>query len=177
MKQARKLSPSLQKILVLLGIVTVIPLSAMADHHRDHPVGNLLGAVIGGVIGHQFGGGDGKALATVAGAIIGGAVGGHVAEEMDEDERREANDCRDQALREEYRYGYSHPWRSRRYHGEFIWVNQGYYNTQYGSQVCRQYQNIIQVPVQNGPFVQWRQEVQTGWYCEQSPGVWYYRAY
>ena len=76
--------------LVLVGCET-------SPYGTKQTIGGLTGAALGGLLGAQFGAGTGRLIATGAGVLIGGLVGSELGRNMDQVDRRYANNAINQS--------------------------------------------------------------------------------
>ncbi|MEJ2125174.1 MAG: RT0821/Lpp0805 family surface protein [Alphaproteobacteria bacterium] len=136
----------------------VLPLAACSNHQDT---GTLVGAVTGGVIGNQFGKGKGRVLATVAGAVVGGLIGNSIGKDLDEADRRMAEEAEYRALEED---DLDEPvrWRGRR-SGNYGYVRQRRTYRHHGRK-CREYEHTI--------YVDGRPETMVGRACRRPDGTW-----
>jgi surface antigen len=146
------------KFVKYLAVVTVLlPLAACATHQDT---GTLAGAVAGGVIGNQFGSGAGRAAATVGGAVVGGLIGNAIGRQMDEEDRRLAEEAEYRALEDEN--DEPRRWRNRR-SGHYGYFKPGR-TFRYRGMTCREYEHTV--------YFNGRPERETGRACRQRDGSW-----
>lgn len=124
-------------------------------------IGTIGGAVAGGLIGNQIGSGEGRAVATTIGVIAGGLVGNQIGANLDELDRRRAQDAEFRAL--EYgRSGSPVAWQnpdSGRY-GEVVPAEP----YQVAGQNCRDYTHTI--------YIDGQPQTARGTACRQPDGSW-----
>lgn len=127
--------------------------------HQD--TGTVAGAVVGGVVGNQFGSGAGKVLATAAGAVIGGVIGSSIGRQLDEADRRRAQEAEYDAL--EYgEEGRATEWRNESTsHRGRVTPGRSY---SYRNQRCREYAHTI--------YIEGEPQTMRGKACKQSDGTW-----
>ena len=127
----------------------------------NQAIGTIGGAVAGGLIGNQIGKGEGRAVATTIGVIAGGLIGNQIGANLDELDRRRAQEAEFRAL-EFGRSGSPVAWRnpdSGRY-GEVVPAAP----YQRGGQNCRDYTHTI--------YIDGQPEVARGTACRRPDGTW-----
>jgi surface antigen len=126
----------------------------------DHTgTGLVLGSVAGGVAGNEIG--KGSPLATVAGAVVGGVIGSQIGKDLDERDRRYAQEAEYDAL-ERGQSGVSRQWRDpdTGHYGEVV-PSRPYKR---GVADCRDYTHTI--------YVDGRPKQMRGTACRNSDGTW-----
>lgn len=120
-----------------------------------------VGAVAGGLIGSSFGRGGGRVAATLAGAVIGGVIGSKIGRDLDERDRRLAEDAEYDALERGYS-GRARVWRNERNgnYGEIV----PYRPYRRGDYDCRDYTHTV--------YVDGRPETMRGTACRNPDGTW-----
>lgn len=79
-------------VCALLAAATAF--TSIPSHAENEGVlGTVLGTIIGGVVGSQIGGGSGRTAATIAGAVLGGVVGQKIGKDLQEADRRAAEEA------------------------------------------------------------------------------------
>lgn len=81
----------MNKLAHVTVIASLVILTACNPTKQD--IGTLVGAGTGAFVGSQIGDGTGQLAAVAIGALLGGYLGGSVGENMDELDRRRANDA------------------------------------------------------------------------------------
>jgi len=129
----------------------------------DHEgTGLVLGSLAGGIVGNQIGKGrQGTALATVAGAVVGGIVGSQIGKNLDERDRRYAQEAEYDAL-ERGQSGVSREWRDpdTGHYGEIV-PSRPYKR---GVADCRDYTHTI--------YIDGRPQQMRGTACRNPDGTW-----
>ena len=143
------------------AVSVALGLGGCAGEFNRAESGTVIGAVAGGLIGNQFGNGSGRALATAAGAIAGGIIGHEIGRQLDEDDRRLAQDAEYRAL-EEGPSDRPIRWRNpdSGHYGEVI-PRQAYREER---RVCREFEQRV--------WIDGRREVMTGRACRRPDGTW-----
>lgn len=123
--------------------------------------GLVSGAVLGGVVGSQFGGGSGRVLGAVAGSVIGGIIGHDIGRQLDDRDRRIAQQAEYDAFERGYA-GRPYRWRSERSnrYGEIVPGDR--YNR--GGRDCRDYTHTI--------YIDGRPQAMRGTACRERDGTW-----
>jgi surface antigen len=123
--------------------------------------GLVLGSIAGGVLGNQIGKGDGKVAATVAGAVVGGIVGSQIGKNLDERDRRYAQEAEYDAL-ERGQSGASRQWRDpdTGHYGDIV-PSKPYKR---GVADCRDYTHTI--------YIDGRPQKMHGTACRSTDGTW-----
>ena len=84
---------TLKRISAACLIALMVSGCATNPYGPKQTVGGLAGAGLGGLLGAQFGAGVGRLVATGAGVLIGALIGSELGRNMDNDDRRLANDA------------------------------------------------------------------------------------
>jgi len=123
--------------------------------------GAVVGAIAGGVVGSTVGKGRGNVLATVAGAVVGGLIGSEIGRNLDERDRRLAQEAEFDAL-ERGESGRARQWRNPdngRY-GEVV-PSRPYRR---GDIDCRDYTHTV--------YINGRPQAMRGTACRNPDGTW-----
>ncbi len=123
--------------------------------------GAVVGAIAGGVVGSTVGKGRGNVLATVAGAVVGGLIGSEIGRNLDERDRRLAQEAEFDAL-ERGESGRARQWRNPdngRY-GEVV-PSRPYRR---GDIDCRDYTHTV--------YISGRPQAMRGTACRNPDGTW-----
>ena len=75
-----------------LGVIASLVILTACNPNKED-IGTLVGAGTGAFVGSQIGGGNGQLAAVAIGALLGGYLGGSIGQNMDELDRRRANDA------------------------------------------------------------------------------------
>jgi surface antigen len=145
--------------LVLVGGVLA---GCQQDAGPRENIGGIGGALIGAGVGSQFGGGtSGHLLGAAIGAVAGGLVGSSIGRDLDDQERRNAQEAEYSAL-ENGRPGSPVEWRGDRdnYYGE-VTPGPRYRVNAYD---CRDYTHKI--------WIDGQPQVARGTACRQPDGTW-----
>lgn len=124
--------------------------------------GAFLGGSTGALIGSQFGSGDGRVVGTAFGAIVGFYIGGRIGEEMDEQDKRRAQQTTYIVL-EKSRSGESRTWRNpdNGHHG-YVTAKKAYKDSD--DRYCREYTHKVTIGGKT--------ETAYGTACRQEDGAW-----
>jgi surface antigen len=143
---------------LMAAMLLPLGLAACANNQDS---GLAVGAVAGGLIGNQFGGGSGKVAATIAGAVIGGIVGSEIGRQMDEEDRRFAQQAEYDAF-ERGQSGQVTHWRNPKNgrYGE-VMPSRPYKRN---AMDCRDYTHKV--------YIDGRPEAMRGTACRNPDGTW-----
>lgn len=148
--------------LVAVALIGGALAGCQQDAGPKENIGGISGALIGAGVGSQFGGGtSGHLLGAAIGAVAGGLVGSSIGRDLDDQERRNAQEAEYNAL-ETGRPGSPVQWHGDRdgYYGE-VTPGPRYRVNSYD---CRDYTHKI--------WIDGRPEVARGTACRQPDGTW-----
>lgn len=143
--------------LTLITALTVTLTLAGCQNFNKSTVGGTVGGVAGGVLGSNIGDGKGRTAAIIAGSLLGAALGSHIGAEMDELDRRRAND----AL-ETYPTGRTSSWNNPDTGAQYSVTPTRTY--QQNSQPCREYEMDV--------YIDGQRDVVKGTACRNARGEW-----
>jgi len=121
---------------VTIGLI-LLPLTSCENKQQ---AGSLIGAAGGGLIGSTIGQGGGKTAAIIGGAILGGLLGNEIGQQMDANDRRQAQ----QAL-ESTPTGQTSTWTNPDTGNNFSVTPTKTYKKPSSGQYCREYQTDVTV--------------------------------
>ena len=143
-------------------VAYIMALSILLSGCSKSEQGAFLGGTTGALIGSQFGRGDGQVVGTALGAIIGFYIGGRIGEEMDEQDRRRAQQTTYIVL-EKSRSGEGRTWRNpdNGHHG-YVTAKKAYKDSD--DRYCREYTHKVTIGGKT--------ETAYGTACRQEDGSW-----
>jgi surface antigen len=143
---------------IFAAALIALPLASCGPEGSRQQGGTVIGAVAGGIIGNQFGSGSGRALATAAGIVIGGVLGSEIGRDMDEADRRAAQNAEYRALE----YDEESRWRNEKSgHYGSISPRRSYKRS---GRVCREYEHRV--------YIEDEPEILVGTACREPDGSW-----
>ncbi|MDX1572510.1 MAG: RT0821/Lpp0805 family surface protein [Methylophaga sp.] len=143
--------------LTLITALVVTLILAGCQSFNKSTVGGAVGGVAGGVLGSNIGGGKGRTAAIIAGSLLGAALGSHIGAEMDELDRRRANE----AL-ETYPTGRTSSWNNPDTGAQYSVTPIRTYETD--NRPCREYEMDV--------YIDGQRDVVKGTACRNAQGVW-----
>lgn len=143
--------------LTLITALAVTLILAGCQSFNKSTVGGAVGGVAGGVLGSNVGGGTGRTAAIIAGSLLGAALGSHIGAEMDELDRRRANE----AL-ETYPTGRTSSWNNPDTGAQYSVTPTRTYETD--SRPCREYEMDV--------YIDGQRDVVKGNACRNAQGEW-----
>lgn len=144
------------KFTLIAALAVTLTLSGCQNINKS-TMGGAVGGVAGGVLGSNVGGGKGRTAAIIAGSLLGAAFGSHIGAEMDELDRRRAND-----VLETYPTGQTRSWNNPDSGADYsVTPTRTYENN---SQPCREYEMDV--------YIDGQRDVVTGTACRNSQGEW-----
>lgn len=143
--------------LTLIATLVVTLSLAGCQNLNKSTVGGAVGGVAGGVLGSNVGGGKGRTAAIIAGSLLGAALGSHIGAEMDELDRRRAND----AL-ETYPTGRTSSWNNPDTGAQYSVTPTRTYET--NNRPCREYEMDV--------YIDGQRDVVKGTACRNAQGEW-----
>lgn len=154
------MNPIRMPILLLMASLLLAGCSGTGNLSRED-TGLGVGAVAGGLLGSTVGRGGGQVAATVVGAVIGGVIGSQIGRDMDDRDRRLAEQAEYDAL-ERGSSGRSRVWRNEEngHYGEIV-PSRPYRRSGYH---CRDYAHTV--------YMRGRPETLRGTACRNPDGTW-----
>ncbi len=144
------------KLTLIVALAVTLTLAGCQNLNKS-TVGGAVGGIAGGVLGSNVGDGRGRTAAIIAGSLLGAALGSHIGAEMDELDRRRAND----AL-ETYPTGRTSSWNNPDSGAQYSVTPTRTY--QQSSQPCREYEMDV--------YMDGQRDVVTGIACRNARGQW-----
>lgn len=144
------------KLTLMIALAASLMLAGCQNMNKS-TVGGAVGGVAGGVLGSNVGDGKGRTAAIIAGSLLGAALGSHIGAEMDELDRRRAND----AL-ETYPTGRTSSWSNPDSGAEYSVTPTRTY--QADNRPCREYEMDV--------YMDGQRDVVKGTACRNAQGEW-----
>ncbi|AFJ03672.1 17 kDa surface antigen [Methylophaga frappieri] len=142
---------------ILISFVVASLTMTIAACQSKSTLGGAVGGIAGGVAGSNIGGGSGRTAAIIAGSLLGAALGSHIGGEMDELDRRRANDTL-----ETYPTGRTSSWNNPDTGARYNVTPTRTY--QANQQPCREYEMDV--------YMDGQRDVVTGTACRNNQGEW-----
>lgn len=138
-------------------VALMLTITLAACQGNKQTLGGAVGGVAGGVLGSNVGGGSGRTAAIIGGTLLGAMAGSHIGAEMDELDRRRANETM-----ESYRTGQTNSWNNPDSGAGYEVTPTRTYDDNNGP--CRDYEMDV--------YMDGEHEVVRGTACRNSRGEW-----